>query len=102
MLSDATLYENLQNFALDTEGAQYKFSDRLARENGWTRSFTQAAIAEYKKFIYLAATSTTPVSPSDVVDQVWHQHLTYTRSYWQQMCAALLGKPAASQSKQRR
>ena len=93
MLSDAPLYENLKAFALDDQSAQFKFSDRLARENGWTKSFTAAAIDEYKKFVYLAATSATMVSPSDVVDQVWHQHLTYTRSYWQHMCATLLGKP---------
>jgi hypothetical protein len=93
MLSDRSLYEKLNALALDDESAQFKFSDRLARENGWSQSFAGEAIGEYKKFVYLAATSPTPVTPSDIVDQVWHLHLTYSRSYWNEMCGAILGKP---------
>ena len=34
-----------------------------------------------------------PVTPSDQVDQAWHLHLTYTQSYWNDLCRDLLGRP---------
>ena len=75
MPNDMTLWTKLQALELDQAGSAFRFSDRLARENGWSRAFALGAIEEYRRFIYLAATSPTPVTPSDVVDQVWHLHL---------------------------
>jgi hypothetical protein len=49
-------------------------------------------ISEYKRFIYLAAISDRILTPSQAVDQAWHLHLTYTRSYWEDLCAGALGK----------
>lgn len=34
-----------------------------------------------------------PVSPSDAVDQAWHLHLIYSRSYWDEFCAKTLLVP---------
>src|SRR5947199_354356 len=51
------------------------------------------AIEEYRRFAFLAVAAGHPVSPSDAVDQVWHLHLLYTRSYWVQFCGEVLGKP---------
>ena len=34
-----------------------------------------------------------PVTPSVAVDKAWHLHLTYTRSYWDELCGQVLGKP---------
>src|SRR5262249_46322550 len=33
------------------------------------------------------------VSPSEQVDQAWHMHLTYTRSYWDELCKNVMGQP---------
>ena len=33
------------------------------------------------------------VCPSEDVDQAWHLHLTYTRSYWKRFCGDVLGRP---------
>ena len=49
-------------------------------------------IEEYKKFIYLCCVSNNQITPSDAVDQVWHLHLTYTKSYWIKLCKETLGK----------
>lgn len=76
-----SLWKAVSDFVLDTADESYGFSTRLAYENSWTVAFTNGAINEYKKFMYLAATSTTMVSPSAIVDIVWHQHLIYTNSY---------------------
>jgi hypothetical protein len=40
----------------------------------------------------LAMVAGHPVTPSDPVDQVWHLHLTYSRSYWEDFCPNALGK----------
>ncbi len=92
MMTDAALWARLTAFELDNGEAEFPFSARLARENGWTRRFAKRAIEEYKRFVYLAMVSPGgDVTPSDSVDQVWHLHLTYTRSYWDEMCGKVLG-----------
>ncbi|KUJ62966.1 hypothetical protein AR687_06120 [Flavobacteriaceae bacterium CRH] len=87
---DTALWSKIENFSLDNPNDQYGFSTRLAFENKWTSFFTKMAILEYKKFMYLAATSSEMVSPSEAVDIVWHQHLIFTNSY-SDLCT-LLGK----------
>lgn len=78
--------------ALDLDGtAALPFSRRLARDNGWPLAFAERVVLEYKKFVYLAATCGHPVTPSDEVDQAWHLHLVYTRSYWDELCGQVLG-----------
>jgi uncharacterized protein (TIGR04222 family) len=80
--------------ALDLDGgAALSFSKRLARDNGWTADFARRVVLEYKRFVYLAATCGHPVTPSDEVDQAWHLHLVYTRSYWDELCGQVLGFP---------
>lgn len=55
---------------------------RLQREQGWTPAFTLLAVGEYRRFVHLAVTAPHPVTPSSVVDEVWHTHLMFTRDYW--------------------
>lgn len=84
------LWESTRDYDLDFPYDEYCFSLRLANENAWTVSYTEQAILEYKKFMYLAAISDEMVSPSEIVDAVWHQHLIFTKSYTE-FCK-LLGK----------
>jgi len=86
------LWDKILGFEFDEPGTVLTFAARLARENGWNNSYTQRVIDEYKKFIFLCCTSTTQVTPSDPVDQAWHLHLTYTRSYWNTLCRDTLGR----------
>lgn len=76
-----TLWKKIFEYNFDSPMSEYGFSTRLAHENYWTRNFTKKAILEYRKFMYLAATSDMMVSPSEIVDVVWHQHLIFTQSY---------------------
>ena len=87
------LYRRIQVFSFDQEGAQLSFSKRLAKDNSWSLVYTRRVIDEYKKFTFLAVAAGHPVSPSDQVDQVWHLHLSYTRSYWQEFCPKILQTP---------
>ncbi|MBA4053389.1 MAG: hypothetical protein C0490_01630 [Marivirga sp.] len=89
---DTQLWRQIKNFELDDEDSQLSFTDRLARENGWSYEFSVRAIEEYKKFIYLICLSDQPITPSDEVDQVWHLHLIYTNSYWKEFCGNILNR----------
>ena len=78
---DKELWDHILQFDFDIPPSEYGFTIRLANENYWTKAFTELAILEYRKFMYLAATSDMMVSPSEIVDTVWHQHLIFTQSY---------------------
>ena len=86
------LWSRIDGYALDMVDAALPFSARLARDNNWSVNFAKRAIEEYKKFVFLAMTAGHPVTPSDEVDQVWHLHLLYTRSYWEDF-NRILGRP---------
>lgn len=92
-MTDPALWDRLQAFRLDQPDASLTFSRRLARESGWSASFGLRVVEEYKRFVYLAMSAGHEVTPSDQVDQAWHLHLTYTRSYWQEMCRQVLDRP---------
>ncbi len=88
---DTALWSKLEQIQFDLPDTQFTFAARLARDNGWTDEFTQKAIGEYLRFLYLAARAGHPVAPSDQVDQVWHLHLIFTRHYWDVLCQETLG-----------
>jgi hypothetical protein len=80
MINNA-MWQRALDYPIDNIHSEYGFGTRLASENYWTINFTQRAILEYRKFMFLAANSDLMVSPSPVVDVVWHEHLTFTQSY---------------------
>jgi uncharacterized protein (TIGR04222 family) len=87
------LWERIKHFELDLPGVEFPFSARLAKENEWSREFSERVIEEYRRFAFLAVVAGHPASPSDTVDQVWHLHLTCTKSYWKEFCGEVLGMP---------
>lgn len=91
-MNEAVLYRRLLDFQFDEPGTELTFTARLARENGWSRRYAERVIDEYKKFAFLSVVAEHVVCPSEDVDEAWHLHLTYTRSYWHSFCA-LLGRP---------
>jgi hypothetical protein len=94
-LLDEVLLARLMALAIGPPDAALSFTDRLARDNGWSLRRSRRVLIEYRRFLYLAATAPedAPVTPSDAVDQAWHLHLAYTRDYWQTLCRDLLGQP---------
>ena len=73
------LWNEIKRFELDDPEISLSFTDRLARENGWTIDYSIRTIVEYKKFMFLMTIANHPLTPSDQVDQVWHLHLLYTQ-----------------------
>ncbi|MGM9322750.1 glycine-rich domain-containing protein [Deinococcus aquaticus] len=62
---------------------------RAAQEHGWGHAFTECVAHEYRRFLILAATAGHPVTPSRAVDALWHEHLTFTRDYWERLTPLL-------------
>ncbi|MEM8671232.1 MAG: TIGR04222 domain-containing membrane protein [Planctomycetota bacterium] len=85
--------DKVESFDIDPGAKTLRFVDRLSRENNWTVEFSQRVEREYKRFCILAMIAGHPVTPSEQVDQAWHLHLTYTRSYWNRFCTDTLGGP---------
>ena len=90
---ERTLWHRIAAFELDEPGATYSFTDRLARENGWSVAYAVRAVTEYKRFVFLLCATGNSLTPSVAVDQVWHLHLIYTRSYWIDFCENTLRRP---------
>jgi hypothetical protein len=90
LLHQDTLWLRLQEFSLDRPNVDFPFSKKLAKEENWTLDFTQKAIEEYKKFVYLCCRLDNGASPSEIVDKVWHMHLLYTQNYWEEFCPQVL------------
>jgi len=83
----------IEAFSFDDGQPALTFEFRLAREHGWSRSYTRRVLTEYRRFLFLAIAGEEPVCPSEDVDAAWHMHLTHTRSYWTHLCGEVLGRP---------
>ena len=87
------LLERIESFRFDPPECSLTFADRLARDNGWPIQYANRVITEYLRFCVLAVHCNHPVTPSEDVDQAWHLHLTYSRSYWDHFCKTVLQQP---------
>ena len=94
MINDTNLLlEKIMAFEIAPDNDVFSFKARLCRENNWSDEYADLCINEYKRFIYLAAVSNQQITPSDAVDQVWHLHMLYTKSYWNELCLNILKSP---------
>ncbi len=59
------------------------FAAKIARKHGWSDKFALKAISEYKKFVYLGVVSDFHVTPSKIIDVIWHEHILFTSAYRQ-------------------
>jgi hypothetical protein len=74
------------------DAATRAFASKLQKKLHWSSRFSHRAIDEYRKFLYLGVVADFGVTPSKVIDQVWHEHLLFTRAY-DQFCGEVLGRP---------
>lgn len=90
---DDPIWQALAAMRIEPDGAALTFTRRLARDNGWSARYASDVMAEYRRFLYLAATGCAPVTPSEQIDQAWHLHLAYSRHYWGELCGRIIGRP---------
>lgn len=86
------IWGKIERFELDQPHVSVTFTDKLVAETKWSRTFALKAIYEYKRFMFLCRILPHGAAPSHTVDQVWHLHLTFTQSYWNEFCKNVLGK----------
>jgi hypothetical protein len=75
------LWEYIQSAFGGVDASTKAFADKIARKHRWNSKFTLAAIGEYKKFIYLGVISDFYVTPSKVIDVIWHEHILFSKAY---------------------
>ena len=88
----SSLWSAIQQFPLDDPNAEISFSRKLSAKQNWSPTFTDRVIEEYRKFLFLCCISPNGASPAQAVDEAWHLHLTYTKSYWIDLCKNTLNK----------
>jgi hypothetical protein len=85
-----TRWRKAQAFLIDDQSGKGTFSAALMKDLQWDREFTELAIYEYKKFMFLRSLFPDKnFLPSVHVDTVWHLHLLYTVGY-QRFCREAL------------
>ncbi|MEO9824035.1 MAG: hypothetical protein ABJF50_06415 [Paracoccaceae bacterium] len=92
-MKNPALWEKLEAFTFDAGTGTEPFSVKLAAAEAWDATFAARVIEEYRRFLYLAQVADHEVTPSVAVDRAWHTHLTFTRSYWEELCEGVLGGP---------
>jgi hypothetical protein len=75
------LWDNIINAFGGTNASTKAFAAKIARKHQWNKSFALLAISEYKKFVYLGVVSNFHVTPSKIIDIIWHEHLLFTKAY---------------------
>jgi hypothetical protein len=88
-LARRELWQRIERHGFEPD-TPLNFTQRLARDHGWSLEDARAAVDAYRRFCFLAVVSPTPVTPSEIVDEVWHQHLIYSRDYWDIWCGEAL------------
>lgn len=102
-MRDIELWDRLKKFRFDADQGDAPFSVKLAHAEDWTDDYTARVIEEYRKFLYLSQISESQITPSVPVDRAWHMHLTFTKSYWEELCDGVIGRklhhnPCASEA----
>ena len=75
----------------DTNPSTRAFANKLSRKFDWPISLALQAIEEYKRFVYLGMVSDSSVTPSRIIDQVWHEHQLFTQAY-REFCHTVLNQ----------
>lgn len=59
------------------------FIDRLLKKFGGSiRKQLERGVEEYRRFLYLGVILDGDVTPSNLVDEIWHEHILFTQEYF--------------------
>lgn len=67
------------------------FDEALAGLTNLSGKRATVAVEEYRRFIYLIATTNEHLAPSPAIDAVWHRHLGDWRAYTTLFCLPVVG-----------
>lgn len=83
------LWDNIKERFGGENASTKAFAGKIARKLGWSEKFSLKAVTEYKKFVYLGVISDFAVTPSRVIDKVWHEHLLFSKAY-REFCTGVI------------
>jgi hypothetical protein len=72
-----------------TNASAKAFATKIARKHNLNNRFALNAVSEYKKFVYLGIVSDFNVTPSKIIDIVWHEHLLFSKAY-REFCSTII------------
>ena len=55
--------------------------ERMVFKYKWSKKRVQKAISDYRQFLYLTQVFELPLSPTNDVDIIWHDHILHTAKY---------------------
>lgn len=90
-MRDETLWARLQACGFPMSDGR-SLAAQIAAQTVLNEDRAAQAVTEYRKFLYLVATSSRILAPSPLIDRVWHQHLMDTKAYFEAFCPQILGK----------
>jgi methylmalonyl-CoA mutase N-terminal domain/subunit len=73
------IWQALNDYQFDDPEAEFSFTDRLARENGWDFDYALRATDEYKKFIF--ADQLNKIQKAAVQNENIFEHLMEASKY---------------------
>lgn len=76
-----SLSDRIKDVFGSTDAFTLAFAAKVAKKHGWSDEFAFLAVREYKKFVFLGVTSHYEVTPSRIIDAVWHEHSLFTKGY---------------------
>ncbi len=77
----ASLWDKVTEIFGGFDASTKAFANKIARKHKWKLKYALKAVEEYKKFVYLGVVSNFAVTPSKIIDVVWHEHLLFSKAY---------------------
>lgn len=75
-----------------TDASLHAFATKISNKHQWEKRSVLRAMEEYKKFVYLGVTQGFQVTPSSVIDMIWHEHILFSKAY-REFCEEVLLQP---------
>ena len=91
-MKDKDLWERLRAYDFPLSGGRGSLRDHLAQKTKLGSSKAPHVIEEYRRFLYLAATSGEVLAPSPLIDRVWDTHIEDTRAYLEDFSGKVMGR----------
>ena len=91
-MQDQALWDRLSAYGFPLTGGRESLERHLVQNTRLGGERAARVIAEYRRFLYLAAASGRLVVPSPLIDRVWHTHIEDTRAYLDDFCQTVIGR----------
>lgn len=90
--TDRRLWHRLEGYSFHERPLSQSLVTRLVAETGHPLDVCYTLIEEYRRFMYLAGSSSQNLSPSPIVDLVWRLHTEDSHAYFDDFCPRILGR----------